>query len=229
MKFLIVLALLGAASAFKCYSWTCADLGDNICAEYADSVISVNENGCNSGYTCGLMYADLEIYAEDKTSVSCITEAALDAWEEDRDKDFTDNYDWATSDECLVDDGYNLQEGSFPKNCNDDADCLLNNGEEGDCWCGFNGVGYCMPDLRSDYFDDWHTDCEDGDADEELYEEALFKSEYLPFIETLQESSDYDCMNEIFEDFDDQEDYSDVEDSAQSLVFGLLGVLALLA
>jgi hypothetical protein len=143
MKFLIVLALLGAASAFKCYSWECADLGENICAEYADNVISVNENGCSSGYTCGLMYADLQIYESDETVVECISDAAYDAQEDD--EDYPSDYDWANSKECESDDGYNLQSGSFPKNCNSDEDCLLNNGKEAQCWCGFNGVGYCMP------------------------------------------------------------------------------------
>jgi hypothetical protein len=38
-----------------------------------------------------------------------------------------------------------------------------------------------------------------------------------PSLKTLQDSSEYDCMNEIFVDFEDQEDYSDVEDSAPEL------------
>jgi hypothetical protein len=229
MKFLIALALLSAASAFTCYSWECADLDENICAEYADNVISVNENGCSSGYTCGLMYADLKIYVDDETSVECVSEAAYNALDDDDTLNYPSDYDWANSEECEPDEGYNLKSGSFPKNCESDEDCLLVNGGTADCWCGFNGVGYCMPSLKSDYFDDWHSTCEDGDADEDSYLEAVFKATYLPFIETLQESSEYDCMNDIFEDFEDYEDYSDVEDSAQSLVFGLLGLLALLA
>ena len=74
MNFLIALALLSTASAYKCYSWECEDLDENICATYSNNVISVNENGCSSGYTCGLMYADLQIYASDETVVECITE-----------------------------------------------------------------------------------------------------------------------------------------------------------
>lgn len=229
MKFLIALALLSAASAFTCYSWECADLDENICAQYSNNVISVNENGCSSGYTCGLMYADIQVYVHDETVVECITEAAYNAQDDDDTQSYSSDYDWASSEECEADEGYNLESGSFPKNCNGDEDCLLVNGEEAECWCGFNGDGYCIPTLKSDYFDDWHSNCEDGDADEESYTEAVFRSIYLPFIETLQESSEYDCMNEIFEDFKDQEDYSDVEDSAQSLALALLGVLALLA
>ena len=57
-----------------------------------------------------------------------------------------------------------LQTGSYPKQCQDDDDCRLQDGENQTCTCGIDGEKYCEADRASTVYDEYWRECFDNNG-----------------------------------------------------------------
>lgn len=235
MKAVILLGLLGfALASLDCSTYVCGDLDDGVCATISadGNTITINENGCPDDQYCSVILASAALPSSDDNIYAC--EDSYDDSEDDGDvdidwSDFSGD-DWKASVLCDSDSDKNLKSGSWDDECDSDDDCELNDGTNASCECHVNGKSYCTPDLESDYFEEWHTLCEDGDANEVYYTYFATKANWYTLFEHIE--SDFDCATDVAEEYkewdDIESDYED-EDAASSMVLGSLLALLLLA
>ena len=236
MKAVVLLGLLGFALGAKdCVEYVCGALEDGVCASLSadGNVATINEDGCPSGQFCSILVADLYFETGTDDTYECAEDDDTDSEDDDVDIDWSDfsGDDWKASILCDSDSGKNLKSGSWDDECETNSDCELSDGTFTSCDCHVNGKAYCSPDLESDYFEEWHTLCEDGDANEVYYTYFYSKALFYTLVEHV--DSDLDCLSDVtieHEAWDEVEsDYEDEEDSASSLVLGSLLALLLLA
>lgn len=238
MKVLVLLGLLAAViSAKECKTFKCGALDSGVCATMSGTEITVNEdNECDSGTGC-LMY-DFYTYfvmnaeAADDYIYECVADYEELVVELYPNED-TSDFDWENSDYCVYDAETDWKSGeSNPKECTEEADCEMVNGENQHCGCALDGKSYCNPAFESKFSDDWFTLCEDGDANEIYYAYYIFYARYYTWIFTY-DSDEHDCFDETVYEFkiwdEVEQDYDDEEDSASSLILGSLLALLVLA
>ena len=230
-------SVLGFALSLECPEYMCGDLEDGVCAIISDDgdTISINENGCPSGKYCSLEEAFVSFDAGDQ-----IYECDEDFTDEDDDADIEDfeqfkdfsGDQWKALPLCESQSSKNLKDGEWSDECDTDEDCELVDGSYSECECHSNGKSYCTPEFYSDYFEDWFTLCENGDANFVYVTYYLAKASMYSYVAHLDD--DLDCgldvldeyygWEEIESNFEDEED-----DSASELILGSLLALLLLA
>ena len=153
-----LLAMVSLTAALECPLVTCGPLRKGVCAtKVDDTTIQLNSESCPEGRFCSgqRLYEDWWWYAT--------TDSADEypCWDDQTFHQYSySEYINATVWPC----GYrvpnrNLKEGSDPKVCASDHDCLLADGSLGHCYCSMQQysnstttTGICSPDLSSDLF-----------------------------------------------------------------------------
>ena len=77
-----------------------------------------------------------------------------------------------------------LMEGNHPKICLEDSDCMLQDGSNTECSCGFGYDRYCTPAWDSSAFDEFRSKCEGWLSYDDLYYWILVKEYYAYTIGT---------------------------------------------
>ena len=137
------------------------------------------------------------------------------------------------SEACVMDTGFDLASGSYPKECDDDNDCELKNGQYGRCACGMAGKAYCYPRLESSFIAEWYELCESGEANLAYFKYYGYKVAGYLYLISVDDVENGDCLKEVLyeqaiweevkQGYEDEED-----DAAFKLVFGsVMGVLLL--
>jgi|688.fasta_scaffold755085_1 hypothetical protein len=193
MKLLLVTFSFALSLALNCPRWSCKSLTPNTCAIRKEGEILVNEDGCWEGYQCNLQVAGFFFSSPSSAdSFSCYLKGEVDKSQ----LIYPSYYEWKNSPECKYDSGMNLASGSHPKQCEVDEDCELVNGELSKCECASDGKSYCKPSLNSDYFDYWYEICDNGYADDKLYNQLYKDYLYTPLLE-FSELDDQDCLERV--------------------------------
>lgn len=207
MRVLASFVLLASAWAvcpvLKCSS----DLAQGVCARYVnDSVVEISGSICQNNTYCTVL--DFEDWLETANSASVLecTETSY----------YTLDYSSQTVNCPSRESNKNLESGSYPKKCEDygiyTSDCATEDGETGYCECGFNGKGYCQPDLSSDVYDDYWSECSDNNGNLDSSEHAAFW--YLKYSFYVKYISAYSCAHDIFHEFREQDRYDYIGDAA---------------
>jgi hypothetical protein len=230
---LTVLAL--SSYALECISYNCGKLASGICASFEDDVLTINEDGCGSDLVCSVSNARAYFRENGEGTYACVDEDSFtDVIEilEAYDDEIEGN--WVDSPDCDWDTKYDLASGSYPKECDDDNDCELKNGEYSACGCGFSGQSYCLPHVQSSFMEGWFELCESGEANLEYYK--YFATLYsLYFYElTVDDEDDTSCFEDVTYESalleKVKEDYEDmVDDGAFKLLLASAMGLLLLA
>jgi hypothetical protein len=224
-----------SSSALECISFTCGKLASGICASFEDDVQTINEDGCGSDLVCPV--SDSRTYFRengegtypcvDKDSFTDIIEE-LEAYEDEIEGN------WVDSPDCVMDTGYDLASGSYPKECDDNNDCEFKNGEFGTCGCGLSGKSYCLPNFQSSFMEEWYELCESGEANLEYYK--YFGSFYVFYVYelTMDDKDDTSCFEDVAYESaileKVKQDYEDmVDDGALKLLLASAMGLLLLA
>jgi hypothetical protein len=232
MKAVVLFALLGFALALDCEVYTCGDLEDGVCATISDdrNTVTFNENGCDDDQYCSLTGAILAFVDGTTDSYEC-QDGEIDDFDFDYDYDDLSGDEWKELPLCQADSDKDLKEGEWSDVCDSDDDCELVDGTFADCECHANGKAYCTPDLGSDYFEDWYTLCEDGDADFTAFTYYYYKASLYSLVGHLDDG--FDCATDVIAEYDGwdeiESDFEDDDDSASSLVLGSLLALLFLA
>jgi hypothetical protein len=234
MKAVVLFALLGFALALDCPVYTCGDLDDGVCATISDdeSTVTFNENGCDDDQYCSIVEV-AQAFSDGTTDSYECQDGEFDYSEVDYDSLDYSGDEWKELPQCQADSGKNLKEGDWSDECDSDNDCELVDGTYAECECHGNGKAYCTPDFESDYFEDWYTLCENGDADATAFVYYTFKLGLYQEVIYMNDGSDcyIDLLAELVEwpeiksNFDDEYD----DDSASSLVLGSILALLFLA
>eukprot|EP00359_Climacostomum_virens_P006510 CAMPEP_0204905124 /NCGR_PEP_ID=MMETSP1397-20131031/5237_1 /ASSEMBLY_ACC=CAM_ASM_000891 /TAXON_ID=49980 /ORGANISM="Climacostomum Climacostomum virens, Strain Stock W-24" /LENGTH=218 /DNA_ID=CAMNT_0052073985 /DNA_START=1425 /DNA_END=2081 /DNA_ORIENTATION=+ len=215
LKWFVLAALLGTAVSLTCYEYDCSsDLDSNICAMKSDSnTVEVNDDGCD----CDVSYATIVLVAMSDVGdgIDCTDSDYSFSYSAD-DTDY-DSYNCGTRDTDTNLSGVD----SYPHECDDDSDCLREDGEYDDCMCGFDGNSYCVVDMDSEQYDDLWDACDDEDGDEIAYWIAY--DSMFPYTEDTPS-----CIEDITIEFQMLSDLDDERDSAAALVFSLFGAFAVL-
>lgn len=87
-------------------------------------------------------------------------------WEGNYDDMNQDDLDDDAVIECgEPDDEVSLLTGTYPKQCEGDEDCLLINGDYGQCECSVDGLSYCVPHFEdADVLPQYWDACTDGET-----------------------------------------------------------------
>jgi len=146
MLFLWLSTLL-SATAIVCPTVLCEEMTDNTCAQVYSDVIKLRSHHCLTTTYCNLT-AVLSVVGQ--LVVPC--ESFADSEIIYDDNDYRD---------CgLRVPKRNLVVGAYPKVCDSDSDCLLQDGAVTACKCGLNGKAYCVPDLSSSLLNQYWKKCE---------------------------------------------------------------------
>jgi hypothetical protein len=234
MKAVVLFALLGFALALDCPVYTCDDLDDGVCATISDdqSTITFNENGCGDDQYCSV--GEISVVFSDGTAESYECQDG-DFDNSDFDYEYVDysGDEWKNLPQCQANSGKNLKEGDWSDECDNDNDCELVDGTYAECECHGNGKAYCTPDFESDYFEDWYTLCDNGDADSIAYVYYVFKQSLYAYVTYNYDGADcdYGILSEFYEWYKIESKFEDEydDDSASSLVLGSILALLFLA
>jgi hypothetical protein len=196
-----------------CFEYSCKSLDSTICALKHDSTtIYFNDDGCDCDVSLvSLAYLQSE---EEAAAFECLPDSYVDY---NDDGSFYDDYNCGPREE-----GVELESGSYPKRCDDYADCRLEDGNYNVCACAFDGNSYCVPDLSSSEFDDMWLGCENEDGDKILY--GLYYSSIYPVQVNYPSCADT-VVFELYRliELDDRRD-----SAASALIISVLGALAIL-
>lgn len=226
----LILSLSSVQLSLGCPKYSCKELDSDICARMdKNNTITLNQNVCEDGMICRLPSLYLWKYqAEIGDTLSCETamtkEKGLQTFR-------------VTCDERRP--NRELAEGSNPKRCEVDEDCLMQDGNYTQCKCGLGGNAYCKPDISSSIFDNYWEGCEKEWGELSNYTTFTYAAMLNAFYSELVDPAS--CSNDIFLEMiliDDLKDGTretflttediDNEDSA-SFIFGSVVALFMLA
>lgn len=157
---LVLCACLGV-SGLSCPFFSCGTVPAGACAQKMSSQwIQLSTTPCAEGSFCSAqrMYEDWWWYAYTAVdnTYPCL---ALSTYEHISFAEADVYTEWP----CLQRlPGKDLVEGSNPKDCASNHDCLLEDGTYGMCLCGVriaNTNGICSPDMSSSLFSNFWADC----------------------------------------------------------------------
>lgn len=145
-----LLALFSIVLALKtdCPIWVCDTLPDLTCGSVVGNIVYLNEKGC-AWEACNKVYVYNEYLKMNETSafIPCITDPYYTAVYPETVNYYVD---------CPIQNSdANLANGTDPKICLTDDDCLLQDGTKSECVCGMDGNYYCAPDISSELFGDF--------------------------------------------------------------------------
>lgn len=96
-----------------------------------------------------------------------------------------------------------LEEGSHPKLCSGDSDCITKGGWRTECRCGLDGYYYCVPEKSSAALDGYWKECDymknrtnDATVDSRVKEYYDFYTHY--YVEIV---SAPDCLERLLLEF----------------------------
>jgi hypothetical protein len=75
-----------------------------------------------------------------------------------------------------------LLEGSHPKKCSSERDCMLKDSSTTECKCAPNGNKYCKPDCNSHAYDDFWNICEKGEMSQGYYYNWSILEQYYVYL-----------------------------------------------
>jgi len=190
---MILLLILGVQAS--CPKWECKSLDRSVCAQAYGIKILANSEGCPLDHYC-----KLKDVAEWHQLNSLSLAQTFNCTRQ--------NYEPVTVEEGSFYCGKRhldseLQEGTYPKVCETEKDCLTKGGWTTSCLCGLDGNYYCMPELSSSAFEGYWELCEEAwNATREYRVSATDKAywEYFQshYIETI---SAPECMPELIWEF----------------------------
>lgn len=210
---LLVGALLISASGLACFDYSCKPLNSSTCAlKHNSSSIIFNDYGCECDVSlASITYLQSE---EEGATYQCLQNTYVGYSD---DGSFYDDYNCT-----LRGEGVELESGSYPKQCDDYADCLLENGDYNACACALDGNSYCVPELSSSEFDDMWYGCEHEDGDKILY--GLFYSSIYPNQVNFPSCAD----KVVFELYELRKLHRRSDSAAAALILSFIGALAVL-
>lgn len=175
----IFLILYLAQASLECPYMMCKSLDDGVCAQIFDVSIWINDKGCGEkicsaeklyevhrGYTFVKTddYTIVKCYEDEETEPENIPNDKVDCFERNTDE--------------------NLLEGSHPKICSTDDDCMIRSKTTTECKCGIDGKKYCQPMYGSNAFEEFWKRCEE---DPKMYQKEwklwnFAKEQYIPIV-----------------------------------------------
>lgn len=182
----------------------CGALDSSICAQLVtDKRLVVNDKGC-ANYCSVIGVEDLSvgdlIYCSndqiDQTDYSFSFSYSFDNSQLQAEYSWSWSYEYS-SNQCGVRlPKKELRKGDYPKLCDSNFDCMLEDGTEAACSCSLDGNSYCVPDFNSEEYNDFWNECDDDDLDgeESTYWHAVM-STYPLYLNAV------DCAMETFDEF----------------------------
>lgn len=207
----MILFLFTAVNACKKYE--CVVLGTDICAKRAESSILVNSSPCSDNKRCQVENLE-ELETDSSDTLYCEEYKTYSA------------YKW---DKVLYKCGTKQSNRDFSSQsslitCQEDSDCILQDGSYTACQCGADGLKYCVPAWDSKEFNEYWTECAGGISRTRLDFWILFK-EFYPLWKT---SESLDCIRGTIFEMKTMVSYQrSLDNSGQGLVFGSVLLLVL--
>lgn len=196
-----------------CKKYECVVLDSDICAKRAETSILVNSSPCTDNKRCQVeSLENLEtgssdtLYCEDYKTYS--------------------TYKW---DKVLYKCGTKQSNRDFKSQgslitCQEDSDCILEDGSNTTCNCGADGLKYCIPAWDSNEFGDYWSECSAGISRTRLDFWILYK-EFYPLWKT---SESLDCIRGTIFEMNLMVSYQKSLDSfSQLMLFGPSLILVL--
>lgn len=232
MKSLILLSLVFYSSSYDCWQYTCTSLeASDLCAQNSGNSFSMRTTACPEDKICHL--ADvIDSFASGQPTYACQLKSDVQALDADFQVD--EDYDFKESSACERLPNKGLKEGSYPKKCTTEDDCILEDTTTTSCKCGFNS-SVCVPHYSSSFFDEWFTACDESEPDSDMYYEIWLVRKYYPWMATYADSADFECAYDVFNDLSKVNQYYEkmldgtfYESGKELVVYLCLGVLALI-
>jgi hypothetical protein len=223
---LMMMVLLLAVAEAACIEAVCGTLASAYCAyQVSEDVLSVNSEGCSG--SCSV--EDIE-YLSVGSYIECASQAMQEisysfsfSYSFDSTK-LQSEYSWSwsyeiSSTQCGVRQPIKeLREGDYPKLCDSDFDCMLEDGTSASCSCSLDGSSYCVADFNSEMYNDFWNECDDDDLDqvESQYWYSVM-STYPLYVNVVE------CAMATFNEF---RIISEFESDA-AITLGLMGLLVI--
>lgn len=223
----LISGLLGSAFGITCFNFVCDTLDSGVCAKRTDDNTAIINDNCG----CGIYYSDLyynltidyPYFGYFKTQLTCDYDTGSIYKTSDKNTSLTIdcknrlNYTNSTTE---------LDSRDYPFMCDDDNDCIREDGLFEYCKCALDGNAYCNINLITKFYDDLWDECDGGDVDELYY--WVWYSYFYPMQVNTPSCADNIIYELIYLNELNNERPDSSHDNASELVFSVLGVLAFL-
>ena len=180
---------LSISSVQACYNYQCGNLTSNVCMSWVSTSITFNSNGCESpNYICSLSKAMIA-YSFNPLNGTFLCERTTDF-------PTVQGYSYCGS---RISSRINLKNGTFPKSCTvegySDSACMLQDGSNAECTCGFDSLLHCMPNPSSVKYDNYWKECANNDQ--------IVTAEFFQYYQTLynyyvENTTQLTCTSKLF-------------------------------
>jgi hypothetical protein len=188
----LVFLLASAADVIDCIRLDCATYTLGTCGKYNQTLTSVQVEACSNGKGCYASDVQAQ-YLKHSANYPCLT--------------LTSSYDYSLTDQSKRDIAYSacegkpktyltLTEGTHPKSCYNNDDCVYSNNLKSTCTCSTTGQAYCSVHTSDSLYERYYTAACNGN-----YEEMLYWKAYLASYPVRQkaESCAYERLQELID------------------------------